>query len=242
MSCDVALDGGHHDRPRPAAGAGPLGLQVRHQDGHGLLHHARALDDLRQEHAAGSEQVADDVHAGHQGPLDHVERAGALQPRLLRVGHDPGVDPGHQGVGQPLGHRLVAPGQVLLGAGHAPAVGIRRGQLQQPLGRVGPAIQDDVLHPLPELRLDVVVDGQDAGVDDGHVQAGPDGVVQEHRVDRLADAIVAAEGERHVGHAAGGRRAGERLLQPADGLDERRRRRRCAPPCPSRWRRCWRRG
>ena len=75
---DVALDGGHDDRARAAAGAGPLGLQVRHQDGHGLLHHAGALHDLRQEHAAGAEQVADHVHAGHERPLDDVQRAGAL--------------------------------------------------------------------------------------------------------------------------------------------------------------------
>ena len=100
---------------------------------------------------------------------------------------------------------LLAPGQVLGGARHAPAPpAYRRGQLEQPLGGVGPAVQDDVLDPLAELRLDVVVDRQDAGVDDGHVQAGRDGVVQEDRVDRLADAVVAAEGERDVRDAAGG--------------------------------------
>jgi hypothetical protein len=42
--------------------------------GHGLLHHARGLHHLRQEHLAGAEQVTDDIHAVHQRPFDDVER------------------------------------------------------------------------------------------------------------------------------------------------------------------------
>jgi hypothetical protein len=45
-------------------------------------------------------------------------------------------------------------------------------------------------------------------------------VIEEHRVDRLAHRVVAAEAERHVGDAAGHQRAGEVLLDPAGGLDE----------------------
>ena len=40
-------------------------------------------------------------------------------------------------------------------------------------------------------------------------------------MDRLAHAVVAAERERHVRHAAGGSRSGELHLQTLDGLDER---------------------
>jgi hypothetical protein len=46
------------------------GNQVRDR----LLHHARRLDHLRQEHLAGAEEVADDVHAVHQRPFDHRQR------------------------------------------------------------------------------------------------------------------------------------------------------------------------
>ena len=95
------------------------------------------------------------------------------------------------------------------------------GQLEQALRGVGPAVQHDVLDPLAELGLDVVVDRQDAGVDDGHVEAGRDRVVEEDRVDRLAHPVVAAEGERDVRDAARCPRPGELDLQPADGLDER---------------------
>ena len=43
---------------------------------------------------------------------------------------------------------------------------------------------------------------------------------EEGRVHCLADGIVAAEGERQVGDAAGAHRARQILLDPADGLDE----------------------
>ena len=52
---------------------------IGHQIGHRLLHHPCRLDDLRQEHLAGAEQVADDVHAVHQRAFDHVERPGACR-------------------------------------------------------------------------------------------------------------------------------------------------------------------
>ena len=57
----------------------------RHQIGDRLLHHARRLHHLRQEHFAVAEQVADDVHAGHQRAFDHVERALDRQPRGFGV-------------------------------------------------------------------------------------------------------------------------------------------------------------
>ncbi len=66
----------------------------------------------------------------------------------------------------------------------------------------GAAVEDHVLAQLAQLGLDVVVDGDLPGVDDGHVEAGADGVIQEHRVHRLAHALVAAERERQVGDAA----------------------------------------
>jgi hypothetical protein len=45
-------------------------------------------------------------------------------------------------------------------------------------------------------------------------------VVQEHGVDGLAHRVVAAERERHVGHAARHLGTGQVLLDPARGLDE----------------------
>ena len=97
----------------------------------------------------------------------------------------------------------------------------RAGELEQALRGVGAAVEDDVLDALAELGLDVVVDRQDARIDDRHVEAGRDRVIEEDRVDRLADPVVAAERERDVGDAARCPRAGELRFQPPDGLDER---------------------
>ena len=87
----VALDGREHDRACGLALVAARGLfrfHVGQEDRDRLLHHARRLHDLRQEHLARAEQVADHVHARHQRALDHVERALGLEPRLLGVGFD----------------------------------------------------------------------------------------------------------------------------------------------------------
>ena len=79
-----------------------LGLEVRRQDRDRLLHDAGALDDLREEHLPRAEEVADDVHPGHERPLDDGERRAELLERLERVGLDVVGDPLHEGVGEPL--------------------------------------------------------------------------------------------------------------------------------------------
>ena len=77
------------------------------------------------------------------------------------------------------------------------------GELDQPLGGIRAAIEEHVLDVLAQLFGDLVVDRELAGVDDAHVQAGVDGVVEERRVHGFADRVVAAERERDVAHAAG---------------------------------------
>ena len=147
-------------------------------------------------------------------------RAGR-QARLLGVLDDPGVDALDQRVGQPLPDRPLAPGQVLGRPVHAGLPAYRVAISSSRSVASARRFEHDVLDALPQLRLDVVVHRQHAGIDDGHVQPGPLGVVQEDRVDRLADPVVAAERERHVRHAAGRARAGQLGLEPPHGLDER---------------------
>ncbi len=193
---DVALHRGEDDlalRPLHLSGGGHgslLGLHERRQVGDRLLHHARGFDDLGEEHLARPEEVADDAHAVHQRPLDHGERAAELGPRLLGVGVDEGVDALDQRVGQPLLDRSLAPLLFsLLGGGGAGALGLEPlAEVDQALGGVGAAVQQDVLDQGAQLGLDLLVDLEHAGVDDAHVHAGLDGVVEEGRVHRLADA------------------------------------------------------
>ncbi len=201
----VALDGGEQD----LAGGLSLGepelllllLHERHEIGDGLFHHPRRLHHLRQEHLAGAEQVADHVHAGHQRPLDHVQRAGGLLPRLLGVLLDIGADAVHESMRQPLLDRLLAPGEIGLLLLRALALEAS-GRLEQAVGGVGAAVQDHVLDQVAQLGVDVVVKRELTGVDDAHVHAGLYRVIEKHRMHRLAHALVAAEGEGQVRHAA----------------------------------------
>ena len=50
--------------------------------------------------------------------------------------------------------------------------------LDEALGGVGAAIEQHVLDELLQLRLDLLVDLEHAGVDDAHVHAGLDGVIE----------------------------------------------------------------
>ena len=187
-----------------AAGRHPrlaLRLHERLEIGDRPLHRARALDDLRQEHLAGAEQIADDLHAVHQRPFDDrraAARTSAALPR--RRCSMKSTTPWTSACDSRASTGRVAPRDVLL-----PLLALaldRRRELDHPLGRVGPAVEDDVLDVLEQILRDVLVDDELAGVDDAHVEAGLDGVVQERRVDRLADDVVAAERERQVADAA----------------------------------------
>ena len=84
----------------------------------------------------------------------------------------------------------------------------------------GAAVQHHVLAGLAQLGVDLVVDRELAGVDDAHVHPGLDGVVEEHRVHRLAHRLVAAERERQVGDAARHMRVRQIRPDPARRLDE----------------------
>ena len=199
-----------------------LGLHERRQVGDRLLHHARRLDHLRQEHLAGAEQVADHAHAVHQRPFDDQQRPAQLGARLFGVGVDVGVDALDQRVGEALLDRAVAPLLGLLGvddfagAGRLQLVAV----LDQALGRVGAAIEQHVLDQHLQLGLDLLVDLEHPGVDDAHVHAGGDRVVEERRVHRLAHLVVAAEAERDVRDAAADLRVRQVGLDPARGVDE----------------------
>ena len=97
----------------------------------------------------------------------------------------------------------------------------RAGELDEPLRRVGAAVEDHVLDQLQQVGRDVLVDDELARVDDAHVEAGLDRVEQERRVHRLADDVVAAEREREVRDAAARARARAALLDQRQALDER---------------------
>ena len=106
----------------------------------------------------------------------------------------------HQRVRQARLDRAVAPFQIGLALGGRAFHLLR--ERHHPLGRVRPAVEDDVFDVLEQVLRNVLVDHQLAGIDDAHVHAGLDGVEQERGVNRLADDVVAAERERQVADPA----------------------------------------
>src|SRR5215216_6839712 len=193
----VALHGRHYDR---ALGLGSLGLLLldeRHEVRDGSLHHARALDHLRQEHPARPEEVPDHVHPVHEGTFDHLYRALVLVACLLDVVLDELGDALDQSVLDALLHRPRAPLQGLLRLVRA-AVAVLLGQLQQTLGRVITAVQYHILDGLAQLLVYLVVDRELSGVHDAHREPGVYGVVEEDGVDRFAHRVVTAEREGDV--------------------------------------------
>ncbi len=219
----VALHGRHHDLAGglrlTRAARGFLLLHVGQQIGDRLLHHARGLHHLRQEHLAGPEQVADDVHAGHQRAFDHIERARGRQPRLLGIVGDEIRDAVHQRMGQALADLPLAPGEIGFLRLLAFALEALRDR-QQPLGRILALVEDDILAGLAQFGIEIVIHRHLAGIDDAHVHAGLDRVIEEHRVHRFAHRLIAAERERQVRHAAGNMHARQVLSDPARRLDE----------------------
>ena len=86
----------------------------------------------------------------------------------------------------------LAPCQVFL-ALLAALAAILIGRLKQPVGRILAAVENDIFNTFTQFRRDIFIDRQLARIDDAHIHARLDGVIQEHRVHRLAHQIVTAE-------------------------------------------------
>ncbi len=219
----VALYGGEQDARFPGAFVG--GAHIGLQDFDGVAHHLGGLDHLRQEHLARGEAFAHPGHPVHQRTLDDVHRPALFLQGLQQVfpqGRGPAADEradepfrdvgpvACSGAGVPARLRLprILPGGRFLR------------QRDQAFRGAFVAVQDHVLDGVQQARLHGVVGEQQPGVDDAHVQPGGHGVVKESGVHRLADGVVAPEGEGKVGDAAGAQRPRQVRLDPADGLDE----------------------
>ena len=68
---------------------------------------------------------------------------------------------------------------------------------------------------MEQLRRDFVIDLEHTGVDDAQLQTSADGVVQKRRMHRLANPVVAAEGEGDVAYAATHAGIWQMLFDPA---------------------------
>src|SRR5258706_6017054 len=190
----VALDLRKHNPSlvaRRFAGARLFRLDVGYEVRYRLFHHARRFHHLRQEHLAGAKQLADDIHAVHQRPFDHLDRARQLEARFLGVGDDVRRDAVDQRVRQALLDAAGAPGFVLArflrGAFDPP------GELHQALGRVRTPVEDHVFDMLAQFRDDLLVHAELPGVDDAHRHSVAGRVIEESRLHRVGYPGFAAE-------------------------------------------------
>ena len=220
---DVALYGRHQDF---RAGY-PLSLSIlfhiRLEEGYRFAHYLGGLDHLGEEHFSRAETLAYAGHSVHQRPFNELYRRPAGTQQFLEVSLQACAASRHEGPGNPLLRRdvLFLPGLGALAGGCRRPLGAhRRGQFEQPLARFRVGVENHVFDALEQLRLDAVVDLQHSGIDDAHIQARLDGVVEEDGMHRFAHGIVAPEGEGQVGDASGSQRSREIPLDPAHRLDE----------------------
>ena len=173
-----------------------IGLHVRLQHRHRLLHYPGGFDHLRQEHLSCTEQFSDLLHAGHQRPFDYLDGSSAgreaFQHVLLQMVR-PALD---QSLGQPVLHRNRTP---VLNHCHSILHGLFRRDFlsfgDQPFRSVRPPVQYHILGLFQQVRLDFIVNLKHARIDNSHIQAGIHGVVEEDGVHCLADLVVAPECE-----------------------------------------------
>ena len=85
---------------------------------------------------------------------------------------------------------------------------------------IGRLVQDDLLSQLAGVGVDVRVAWQRARVDDGHVQALRNGIVEEDAVHGIAQGVQASEGEGQVAQAARERHARAGALDLSNCVDE----------------------
>ena len=203
----VALHGRHDDAALSLGGAagryecGFFRLHKRLEVGDGFLHDAGGFHDLREKHFTGAEEVADDAHAVHERSFDDEERLAVFYPRFFGVHVDELVDAFDQRVRETLFDGALAPGLLDLDVG---GLGAGLGgfeffaEFYEALGGVGAAVEDHIFDEFEQFFVHLFVDLEHRRVDDAHVHAGLDGVVEERRVHGLAHGIVAAETEGDV--------------------------------------------
>ena len=221
---DIALHRGKHADGAGRGGRGGLcGLDHGHQDGHGTLHHAGGLHDLRQEHPARAEQFAGLPHAVHERALDDRHRVGIRREGFGHIGIDEGVISAHEGGGDAFRERERTPfrGSLRIGfRGGSGGVLHGCGEFEEAFPRAGRGVEHDGLGGVAEFGGQHVVIAELGGVHDAHGQAGVDGVLEEDGVDRAADEVVSAERERNVADAAADAAEREKPVQFGDGTDE----------------------
>ena len=141
---------------------------------------------------------------------------------FLGVFVDECVDALDEGVFEALFDGALAPFLCFFAGGAGGGAGLLQllAESDQPLGGVGPAVEQHIFDPFEQVPGNLFINLQQAGVDDAHVEAGLDRVVEKSAVHRLAHEVMAAKAEADIAHPAADLRQRKMLLNPAGGFDE----------------------
>ena len=91
---------------------------------------------------------------------------------------------------------------------------------QKAVGGIWAAIEDHVLDALAKFHRNIFIDRQLSGIDDAHIHASLNRVVQEDRVHGLADRLVPTKRKRYVRDAARDVAMGQGGFDLACGVDK----------------------
>ncbi len=158
---------------------------------HGFLHHPRTFHHLRQKHFAGTKEVADNIHAVHQRSFNDLDGFSQLFIGFLTVLHNIFINAVHQGVFQAFFHAFFTPefGSFFIlfftdnGSRH----------LQQTLTGIFATIKNHIFNRFTQFFINVLVHQQFPGIDDGHIHARLDGVIQKYRMHGFTQGIIATK-------------------------------------------------
>ena len=199
----ITFDCRHQDFAITAADRIFFRLQVRHQMRHGLFHHARGLHHLWQEHLAFTKQITNDVHAIHQWTFYHMQWTFRLLPGFFRIFVNVIGDAFYQRMRKSFIHRFIAPCLVFLDVCCCAITHVTRCDLEQTISGIIRFIENDIFYGFPQFLRQIVIYGQLACINDAHIHARLDSVIEEHRVNRFTHRVVAAKRKRHIGYTPG---------------------------------------
>ena len=114
-----------------------------------------------------------------------------LAPRLLSVRHDVPIYTLYQGMSYSLVYVCIAPFQVFASGAALPAHALSG--FEQQLGGIPTGIEYDGFDTFTKRRIYVFVVRQSSRVDDGHIEARLNRVIQKDRMHGFAQGIVAAK-------------------------------------------------
>ena len=100
-----------------------------------------------------------------------------------------------------------------------PCTSITFSSFHQPLCSILPAVEQYIFNPLPEFRINIIIDSQLPGVYNPHIHSRLYGMIKETGMHRLPDCVVPPEGKRKIAHTSAHMHTRQRLFDSLGGFE-----------------------